>query len=112
MSECDVCQTTKHETLYPAGLLQPLLVPALPWTNISIDFIQGLPLSYGSNVIFLFVIDRVTKHSHFFTLGHPYTLVIVAQVFFSRVFKLYGMPKSIVSNRDPISRSSFSKELF
>lgn len=54
-----------------------------------------------------FVINRVTKHSHFFILAHPYTAVRVAQIFFSGVFKLYGMHKSIVSYIGHICTSSF-----
>ncbi|KAF5459790.1 hypothetical protein F2P56_019708 [Juglans regia] len=48
----------------------------------------------------------------FFSLAHPYSASKVAQVFFSGVFKLHGLPKSIVSDCDAIFTSNFLNELF
>jgi hypothetical protein len=47
IKECSVCQRNKHENTLPVGLLQPLPIPHRIWTDISLDFIEGLPVSQG-----------------------------------------------------------------
>ena len=75
------------------------------------DFIDGLPLSQGKTTIFV-VMDRLSKYAHFVPISHPYTAVSVAQVFFEQIFRLHGMPQSIVCDRDVAFVSAFWKELF
>ena len=75
------------------------------------DFITGLPKS-GNKSIIMVVVDRLSKYAHFFTLPHPFTPPLVAQPFMDQIFKLHGMPTSIMSDLDPILTSNFSQELF
>ena len=58
------------------------------------------------------VVDRFSKSSHFLTLSNPFTAKNVAEKFVEGVIKLHGMPKSIVSNQDPIFISNFWQEFF
>jgi hypothetical protein len=106
IKECEVCQHHKVEALTPKGLLYPLPIPAKIWEDISMDFINGLPSSRGKSTIFI-VVDRLSKYTHFLAISHPYTAVSVVQVFFENIFKLLGMPKSIVCDRDPTFTSQF-----
>ena len=59
------------------------------------DFIEGLPSSFGKQVIFV-VVDRLSKVAHFMALSHPYYATNVAQSFLDHVFKLHGFPDSIM----------------
>ncbi|KAL0439603.1 UNVERIFIED_CONTAM: Transposon Ty3-G Gag-Pol polyprotein [Sesamum latifolium] len=111
VKECETCQRIKHENNPYPGLLQPLPIPEQAWSCISMDFIEGLPVSEGKDSIMV-VVDRLTKYSHFLALKHPYTATSVAKVFFDHICKLHGLPVSIVSDRDRLFTSKFWKELF
>jgi len=108
--ECPICQRNKQENTLSVGLLQPLLIPNRIWSDISLDFVEGLPISQGHSVI-LVVMDRLSKYAHFISLAHPYTAAKVAQLFISHIFKLHGMPTFIVSDRDPAFTSQFWRKL-
>ncbi|WVZ84879.1 hypothetical protein U9M48_031851 [Paspalum notatum var. saurae] len=60
MSECDM-----SDHLKPAGILQPLAVPAWKWEDIHIDFIVGLPRTQKGYDSIWVIIDRFTKSAHF-----------------------------------------------
>jgi hypothetical protein len=111
VAECDVCQCNKGETVKSLGTLQPLPIPPAIWKDISMDFITALPKS-GTKSVIMVVVDRLSKYAHFCALQHPFTTSTVAQIFMDRVFKLHGMPHSIVSDRDPTFTSNFLQELF
>ena len=51
-------------------------------------------------------------NAHFTALAHPYAAEVVAQSFLDNIYKLHGLPQSIVSDRDPIFLSSFWQSLF
>jgi hypothetical protein len=75
------------------------------------DFIVGLPKS-GYKSIIMVVVDHLSKYDHLCVLEHPFTTSTMAQCFMDQVFKLHGMPHSIVYDRDPTFTSNFWKELF
>jgi hypothetical protein len=75
------------------------------------DFIEGLPQSCRKNTI-LIVVDRLSKSTHFLALAYPYTTNMVVEKFVDSVVKLHGMPRSIISDMDPIFISPFWREFF
>ncbi|GJX95249.1 putative mitochondrial protein [Tanacetum coccineum] len=54
-----VKQLNKADLAASPGLLQPLPIPLRVWSEVSMDFIDGLPASKGKTVI-LVVVDRLT----------------------------------------------------
>lgn len=62
---------------------------------------EGLPKSQMKSMVFVMV-DRLTKYAHFIPLSHPYTTAKVVNLYIQFVFKLHGMPSTIVSDKDPI----------
>jgi transposase InsO family protein len=111
VSSCAVCQQAKPDRSKLPGLLQPLSVPDRAWQVISLDFIEGLPLSGNVNCI-LVVVDTFSKYAHFLGLRHPFTTLSVAKVFLSQVYKLHGLPSAMISDRDRIFTSKLWQELF
>ncbi|XP_052879082.1 transposon Tf2-1 polyprotein isoform X1 [Gossypium arboreum] len=109
--ECVVCQHCKADNSASPGLLQPLPILDRAWSVSSLDFIEGLPLSQGKSAI-LVVVDRLTKYGHFVALAHPFTALTVAHEYLQHIYKLHGVPESIVSDRDRIFLSNFWQELF
>jgi hypothetical protein len=75
------------------------------------DFIVGLP-KFDNKYVILDVVDHLSKYAHFCALQNPFKSSIVAQVFMDNIFKLHGMPQSIIINRDRTFTSHFWQELF
>jgi Integrase zinc binding domain len=57
VQECDSCQQTKRSAQPPPGELQPMPIPAAPWSSIGMDFLGPVPMSKNGNEIILIVVD-------------------------------------------------------
>lgn len=75
------------------------------------DFVEGLPVSGRANAIMV-VVDRYSKFAHFIALHHPFSAASISRLFLDTVYRLHGMPLSIVSDRDRIFTSKFWQSLF
>ena len=75
------------------------------------DFITSFPRTQGKDCIFV-VVDRLTKFSHFFSIATDFSASQVVELFFKEIFRLHGLPKTIVNDRDSIFMSTFWQELF
>jgi hypothetical protein len=95
----------------PAGLLQPLPIPENKWESISMDFITDLPKVQCKDCIYV-VVNRLTKFSHFYAIPIEYSIFKVANIFFREVFRLHGLPKNIINDRDSWFIGTFWRELF
>ena len=78
--------------------------------HISADFITKLSLVQGYNSI-LVVVDRLTKMVHFIPTAEKTIAEGLAKLFRDNMWKLYGLPKSIISDRGPQFMAGLMKKL-
>ncbi|KAK3515288.1 hypothetical protein QTP70_013484 [Hemibagrus guttatus] len=97
---CRECAMSKSPRHLPAGKLLPLPVPNRPWSHLGIDFIVDLPASEGCTCV-LVIVDRFSKACRLMPLPGPPTALETAEYLFNHVFRYYGLPEDIVSDRGP-----------
>ena len=112
---CDTCQRNKAANTSTSTSLQPLDIPFTRWASVSMDFITQLPTtrkseSLGFDAIFV-VVCRLTKMAHFIATHTNATATDTAILYIQHIFRLHGMPSSIVSDRDSKFTSSFWQAL-
>ena len=111
VQSCIICQRNRPEYKKMAGLLQPLPIPSAPWESISMDFIMGLPKSRSYDSI-LVVVDQFSKMASFIPTHEKVSANQVAELLFANVFKNWGMPLDMLSDRDPKFVAKFWRSLF
>jgi len=100
MEECNFCQRNKNCTEQLVGKLMPNSIPERSWTHISADFITKLLLAQGYDSI-LVVVDRLTKMVYFISTTEKTLTEGLVRLFRDNMWKLHGLPKSIISDRGP-----------
>jgi len=110
---CATCQITKVNT-YPSHPPLSPITPAenaCPFETIAMDFITKLPLSGDHNMILMITDIDCSKASIFLPCKETIDSEGVAQLYLTHVLPHYGLPKKIISDRDPCFTSRFGKEL-
>lgn len=112
IGSCVKCQSNKPSHVHSQGLLQPLSVPSVAWEQVSMDLITQLPLTRNKHDAIVVFVDKLTKMTHIVPTTTKVTAPELAKLFFREVVRLHGIPKSIVSDRDPRFTSNFWKCLW
>ncbi|KAK3550863.1 hypothetical protein QTP70_006409 [Hemibagrus guttatus] len=97
---CPSCTQARTSHQLPEGLLEPLPIPQRPWSHLSVDFLTDLPVSGGYTAV-LVVVDRFSKGCKLIPLKGLPSAMQTAEALFVHVFRNFGLPEDIVSDRGP-----------
>ena len=76
------------------------------------DFITGFPMTWRQHDSIMVVVEKLTKETHFISVKSMHKTNYIANIFMKEIFKLHGLPKAIVFDRDVKFTSNFWKGLF
>ena len=107
VSSCLSCQRSKAVNQRPFGLLSPLPIPDSRWHTITMDFIMDLPRSANGHNAIMVLVDKLTKYVHLVPCTKKCSAEDVARLFISNIYQYHGVPKVLISDRDPRFTSNF-----
>ncbi len=108
---CSVCAMSSTPRHLPVGKLVSLPNPRRPWSHMGIDFVTDLPNSEGNTCI-LVSVDRFSKACKLIPLRGLPTALETAEHLFHHLFRNFGVPEDIVSDRGPQFISHVWKAFF
>ena len=112
VKSCERCQKSKPRQGNLPGLQQPLPVPMACWEEVSMDFMTSLPRSQRGNDMLMVVVDRLSKQAHFIPVKSTHGATEIAKIYHDMIFRHHGIPKAIISDRDPRFTADFWTELW
>ncbi|KAL0190948.1 hypothetical protein M9458_013646 [Cirrhinus mrigala] len=111
VQSCSVCARSNSPRQLPTGKLVPFPIPQRPWSHLGVDFITDLPESEGNTCV-LVIVDRFSKSCKLVPLKGLPTAMETAEQLFHQVFRHFGLPEEIVSDRGPQFTSHVWKAFF
>ena len=75
------------------------------------DFVVGLPITQRGNDTIWVIVDRLTKVARFLPMKGTWSVKQLADAYVREIIRLHGVPRTIVSNRDPKFLSRFWEKL-
>ena len=106
------CQKVKMEHIHPMGFLYWLPILEWKWYAVTIDCITMFPKEMAQHNSIMVVVDKLMKHSHFIPVNSTHKEEHITYIYMKEMTKLHGIPKAIVSYRDPMFTSTYWKGLF
>ena len=110
---CAPCQQNKiltHRKKVPLFHI-PAHPTALPFQVVAMDLITQLPKSDGADAILTIVDQGCTRAAVFLPCSTTITGEGVAKLYLENVYRWFGLPTKIISDRDPRFTSHFAKAL-
>ncbi len=110
---CSTCQQNKtisHPRRTP--LYRITTEPeALPFRQVCMDLITGLPPIRGHDAILTIVDHRCSRSAIFLPCSTTITGVGIAQLYLEHVYRWFGLLTKLITDRDPRFTSHFGKAL-
>ena len=110
VKNCHTCKRITPSREGHQGILKPLPIPGKSWKHLSMDFITHLPNSNDYDAI-LVVVCRLTKFRRIISCKGSCNAEELARLFCDNIWRLYGLPDSIVSDRGAQFISAFWNHL-
>jgi len=110
---CAVCQQNKNVTHRTHTPLYHILTSedALPFQQIALDLITGLPPNGPYDSVLTIVDHGCSRAAVFLPCATTITGPGAAQLYFDNVYRWFGLPSKIISDRDPRFTSHFGRAL-
>lgn len=84
---------------------------ALPFSTVSMDFITDLPESNGFTALYVVVDHNLSKGIVLIPCTKEETVLSTAILFHDHVYRRYGLPRAMISDRGPQFASQVFQEL-
>jgi RNase H-like domain found in reverse transcriptase/Integrase zinc binding domain/Chromo (CHRromatin Organisation MOdifier) domain len=110
---CTTCQQNKnltHRIKTPIFHI-PSTIDAKPFSHVAMDLITGLPKSDGHDAILMIVDHGCSRGAVFLPCSTTITSAGIAKLYLEHVFWWFGLPRKIISDRDPRFTSHFGKSI-
>jgi len=110
---CAVCQQNKNITHRACTPLYRIPTPenALPFQQIALDLITGLPPNGPHDSVLTIVDHGCSRAAVFLPCATTIMGPGIAQLYFNNVYRWFGLPSKVISDRDPHFTSHFRRTL-
>ena len=110
---CATCQESKIRTHQVKASLYkiPVSSDTKPFEQVAMDLITGLPQVGKHNAILTIVDHRCSHAAIFLPVSDTITGAGIAQLHMDYIYRWFGLPTKVISDRDPRFTLHFGKEL-
>lgn len=107
---CRDCQRRKTPPLKPAGLLQPIQPPEVPFAKVGMDLLGPFPTSSSGKRWIVVATDYLTRYAETGSLVKG-TAIEVAEFFVTHIVLRHGAPKVVITDRGTIFTARLTQSI-
>ncbi|GJY08485.1 putative reverse transcriptase domain-containing protein [Tanacetum coccineum] len=111
VGKCLTCSRVKAECQKLSGLLVQPEIPMWKWEIIIMDFITKLPKTSNGHDTIWVIVNRLTKSAYFIPTRETDSMETLTRLYINEIVSRYGVPISIILDRDSHFTSKFWKSL-